>query len=183
MKCSAVFLDRDGTLNEEKHYVHRIEEFQWIPGVLEALKLLTQNQIAIYIVTNQAGIAKGIYSEKDFHTLNQWMLSELASQGIMIEQVLYCPHHPEAIIPEYKKECECRKPGSVLIQNVFGVRQFLPQHVALIGDRNSDIEAGRSLGIRTYLVETDYGAQEKNSTMADRVVPSLKEAVEDLLSS
>ncbi|OHB70247.1 MAG: hypothetical protein A2W17_07645 [Planctomycetes bacterium RBG_16_41_13] len=89
----AVFIDRDGTISADKGYVFRIEDFELLPSSLEALKLLTQHKIKIYIITNQAGIAKGYYTEKDFHSLTNYMLKHFQNDGIKVEKILYCPHH------------------------------------------------------------------------------------------
>jgi D-glycero-D-manno-heptose 1,7-bisphosphate phosphatase len=181
-RIKAVFVDRDGTINQEKEYVSRIEDFELIPGSLEALKLLTQHKIRIYIITNQAGIAKGYFTMDEFHHLTEHMINHFESEEIKIEEVLYCPHHPDGIVPEYTKDCLCRKPNNKLIQDIIEENGFKIDEVVLIGDKNSDIEAGKSLGIRTYLVETGYGAEEKYKTNATFVRKNLKDAVVHLLN-
>ena len=180
-KIKAVFVDRDGTINVDKDYVFRIEDFELLPGTLEALKLLTRNNIKIYIITNQAGIAKGYYAEEDFHTLTDFMTNQFHKAGINIEKVLYCPHHPEGIIPEYSLKCNCRKPDIGLVDTIMKQEGFQSSEVALIGDKNSDIEAGRTLGIRTYLVLTGYGLKHQESTKASFVKPNLLSAVNHIL--
>ena len=181
-KIKAVFIDRDGTINQEKEYVSRIEDFEFIPGSLEALKLLTQHQIKLYIVTNQAGIAKGYFTMEQFQHLTKHMINRFENEGIKIEKVLYCPHHPDGIVPEYSKDCLCRKPNTELIEGVIKENNFKTDEIALIGDKNSDIEAGRRLVIRTYLVETGYGGEEKNRTNATFVKKDLKDAVVHILN-
>ena len=176
-RIKAAFIDRDGTINEEKEYVNRIEDFELIPGSLEALRLLTQQGIKIYIITNQAGIAKGYFSEGQFHHLTEHMINRFENEGVKIEKVLYCPHHPDGVIPEYSKACLCRKPNNKLIQDIMDENSFKADEVVLIGDKNSDIEAGRRLGIKTYLVETGYGFEEKGTTQATFIRRDLKEAV------
>ena len=183
MKCKAVFLDRDGTINTEKNYLHKIEEFHLIPGVMDALKLLSQNKILIYIITNQSGIARGFYTEKDFHQLTSHMIQFLSQENIAIQDVLYCPHHPDATLEAYKQNCECRKPANGLLKKIMKEKKLQSADVALVGDKNSDIDAGKSLGLKTYLVETGHGKTEKLATKADFVVPSLLEAVHHLLHS
>ncbi len=182
MTIRAIFIDRDGTINVEKGYVYRTEDFEYIPGALEALRLVTERRVKSYIVTNQAGIAKGIYSEADFKTLTRSMLDEMSRQGIEIADVLYCPHHPEGTVPAYRKVCNCRKPHAGLLKAVMDKEGFVANSLALIGDKNSDVEAGRKLGIRTYLVETGYGIHHKRTTLADYVVKDLQAAVKHLLS-
>ncbi len=117
-RVKAVFLDRDGTINYERNYIHKIEDFELISGTLEALRLLTDNNIKIYIITNQAGIAKGYFTEEQFHDLTRHMLSRFEEKDCKIEKVLYCPHHQDGTIPEYTRKCQCRKPGTKLIEEV-----------------------------------------------------------------
>jgi D-glycero-D-manno-heptose 1,7-bisphosphate phosphatase len=182
-RIRALYLDRDGTINQEKEYVNRIEDFQLIPGSLEALKLLTRYGIKIYIITNQAGIAKGLFTLEQFHRLTELMIHYFESEGIRIEQVLYCPHHPDGIVPEYTKDCLCRKPNNKLIRDTMEENGFKADEVVLIGDKNSDIEAGKSLGMITYLVETGYGAEEKYKTNATFVKKNLEDAVVHMLNT
>lgn len=180
-RIKAVFIDRDGTINYEKEYVFRIEDFDVIPGALEALKMLTERGIAIYVVTNQAGIAKGYYSEEQFHVLTDYMLNYFREKGIVVEEVLYCPHHPEGLVPEYTKMCECRKPNTLLIESTIKAKKYSIDEVALIGDKNSDIDAGRKLGLTTYLVLTGYGSIHQENTKAKYIKPDLLSAVTHLL--
>lgn len=179
---NAVFIDRDGTINVEKDHLYKISDFEYIQGVLEALKCLTDNKVEIYIVTNQAGIAKGLFTELDFKQLTTFMLNSMQSYGIKIADVLYCPHHPKGTVAAYQKTCQCRKPQSGLLLEVIKQHCYNYNHLALIGDKNSDIEAARKLGIKTYLVETGYGMSEKANTKADYVVKDLSAAVHHLLS-
>lgn len=181
-RIKAVFIDRDGTINEERQYVYNIEDFQLIPGSLEALKLLTQHGIKIYIITNQAGIAKGYFTAEQFHILTQHMLRFFGDEEVEIEKVLYSPHHPDGIVPEYTQDCLCRKPNTKLLEDIIEENDFKIKEVVLIGDKKSDIEAGRRLGIKTYLVETGYGREEKSHTKATFVRSNLKDAVVHLLS-
>lgn len=181
MTIRGVFVDRDGTINVEKNHVFRIEELEFIPGALRALARLTKRKIPIYIITNQAGIAKGLYSERDFWILTEQMLAQMTEHGIQIAEVLFCPHHPDGTVPEYRRACECRKPGAELLRRVIDSSGHDAGQFALIGDKNTDIEAGRRSGVRTYLVETGYGAKEKVQTLADYIVPDLDAAVSRLL--
>lgn len=175
-KIKAVFLDRDGTVNEEKGYVYRFEDLDFIGGAVEAMRLLTENGIKIYIVTNQSGIARGFYTEQDFMELTAKLLNVLESRGTRVEEVLYCPHHPQGRALEYAVECDCRKPNTALIEGVMKRYDYEPQECALVGDKNSDIEAGRRLGIETYLVLTGYGAEHQHDTKATYVVSDLSSA-------
>lgn len=106
----AVFLDRDGTINVEKHYLHKIEDFEFLPGVIDGLKMLQDAGFLLVIITNQSGIGRGYYADDDFHMLNDWMLQTLKNNGVNIAKVYYCPHLPDAKVEAYRKDCECRKP-------------------------------------------------------------------------
>lgn len=175
------FIDRDGTINIEKNYVHRIEDFEWIPGSLEALQALTQAHILIYIITNQAGIAKGLYTEEDLKFLNQQLLEITQKAQIKIQDILYCPHHPQGSVKKYSIACDCRKPGSALIQKVLEQEKLKPEQAVLFGDKNTDIQAGQSLNITSYLVLTGYGLQEKEASTADFIAKDLQSAVSHYL--
>jgi D-glycero-D-manno-heptose 1,7-bisphosphate phosphatase len=181
MSLRCLFVDRDGTINVEKAHLYRIEDFEYIPRALDALRLVTEHNVKTYIVTNQAGIAKGLYGEDDFKALTVKMLDDMRAHGIEIAEVLYCPHHPQATVAAYRMACACRKPNAGLLQQVVDKEGYCPDSMALVGDKNSDIEAGRQLGIATYLVETGYGTAEKQSTRADYVVSDLMAAVEQIL--
>lgn len=175
------FIDRDGTINTEKNYVHRIEDFEWIPGSLEALQALHQADILIYIITNQAGIAKGLYTEADLKLLNQHFLEITRKAKVKIQDILYCPHHPQGIVQQYSISCDCRKPGNALIQKVLEQEKLAPHQAVLFGDKNTDIQAGQSLNIISYLVLTGYGLQEKEASKADFIVKDLQTAVSHYL--
>jgi D-glycero-D-manno-heptose 1,7-bisphosphate phosphatase len=182
-RVKAVFLDRDGTINYEKNYLHRIEDFELIPGTLEALRLLTDCNIKIYIITNQAGIARGYFTEEQFHDLTRHMLSCFDKIECKIEKVLYCPHHPGGTIPEYTRKCLCRKPGTKLIEEVMKKEKLNSNEIALIGDKDSDIEAGVKLGLTTYLVLTGYGREHQKDTNADYIKPDMLSAIKHLLEN
>lgn len=182
-KIKAVFIDRDGTINVEKNYVYKIEDFELIPGSLEALRLLTRNGIKIYIITNQAGIAKGYYTEEQFYDFTEYMLTNFDKEEIKIEKVLFCPHHPAGVVPKYTATCSCRKPNTKLIEDVIKQENFRLRELALIGDKNSDIDAGYKLGIETYLVLTGYGNEHKAHTKATYVRQNLLSAVRHILQN
>jgi D-glycero-D-manno-heptose 1,7-bisphosphate phosphatase len=179
----AVFIDRDGTINVEKGYVYKIDDFELIPNSLEALKFLTQHGTRIYIITNQAGISRGYYTEEDFHILTDYMLKYFQSNGIKVEKILDCPHHPEGIIPKYSINCNCRKPDIGMIDNIMKEEGLNASEVALIGDKNSDIEAGYRLGLTTYLVLTGYGREHQADTKAVYIEKDLLSAVKHIIST
>lgn len=106
----AVFLDRDGTINKEKQYLYKIEDFELLPGVVGALNLLIENNYLLIIITNQSGIARGYYAEKEYKELNEWMVEMFERKGIHVTDSYYCPHLVDADVPEYRLDCDCRKP-------------------------------------------------------------------------
>ncbi len=177
----AIILDRDGTIIVDKKYVYKIEDFELIPKALDALRLLTLYNIKIYIITNQAGIAKGLYTEEQYHVFNFFMLDYFKGERINIEKVLYCPHHPNGIVPRYSIKCNCRKPNTGLIEEIFRFGEYKIEEAVLIGDKNSDIDAGKKLGIKTYLVLTGYGKEYKKDTKADFVIDDLFSAITHVL--
>jgi len=147
----AVFFDRDGTLNRDTGYVHRPDDFEWLPGAREAIKLANDLGYLAIVVTNQAGVARGYYLEEDVHSLHAWMNRELRPLGAHIDAFYYCPHHPSEGNAPYREECACRKPGTGLIDEA--AREWnvaLTQSIG-VGDKESDIVAYRSAGVgRTY---------------------------------
>ena len=113
MLKKTVFLDRDGTINEEVSYLHRAEDFRFLPGVVEGMKLLYEQGFQLVVITNQAGIGRGYYTEKDAELLHRYMREELKTQGIFLQGIYYCPHHLEGL-PPYNIDCSCRKPKAGL---------------------------------------------------------------------
>ena len=151
-----IFLDRDGTLNEEVNYLHRKEDLVLLPGVAEALKAFKDQ--GYRLVTNQAGVARGYYTQADGKELHRYMNELLAGQGVKIDAFYYCPHHPEHGIGKYKVRCHCRKPETGMFE--MAEQDFAVDKASswMIGDKLIDMEAGRNYGVRTVLVGTGYGA-------------------------
>ena len=136
----AVLLDRDGTINIDKDYLYQLEEFEFIPGAKEALRIFQDMGYLIIIVTNQSGIAKGYYNEQMLEELHHWMREELLKQEIRITDILYCPHHPNAIIEKYKAECVCRKPRLGMYKKAIKQWNLDIKECYVIGDRLRDLE-------------------------------------------
>ena len=113
MLQKTVFLDRDGTINEEVSYLYKVEDFRFLPGVVEGMKHLYDSGFSLVVLTNQAGIGRGYYTEKDAENVHRFMREALAKEGVTLSGIYYCPHHPEAI-PPYKMDCPCRKPKAGL---------------------------------------------------------------------
>lgn len=142
LKRRAVFFDRDGTINIEKNYVFRAEDFEFRPGIFELMRSYAKQDYLLFVVTNQSGIARGFYSESQFQELTRWMIRELATKGIPVEKVYHCPHHPEITGP-----CECRKPNPGLIVQAIEEYNIDPQASIMIGDSERDILAGKNAGL------------------------------------
>ena len=162
----AVFLDRDGTINVEKHYLYRIEEFEFLPGVIEGLKLLQNSGYLLVIISNQSGIARGYYTEKDLLLLNKWMIDLLNNQGIDISAFYYCPHHPKAKIVKYRKECTCRKPALGLYEKAIKDLDIDVKSSWAIGDKIRDCSICEVMGCRGILIENNESNEVINQVKA-----------------
>lgn len=154
MENKAVFLDRDGTINIDKNYLYKTEEFEFVEGAVEGLKILYDLGYKLIVVTNQAGIGRGYYTEEDLKKLNNYMEEKLLQEGIKIEKCYYCPHHAEHGIGKYKIDCECRKPKPGMLLE--GIKEFNinPEKSYMIGDKLSDAEAGINAGVKPIIVKT-----------------------------
>jgi D-glycero-D-manno-heptose 1,7-bisphosphate phosphatase len=148
MSSRALFLDRDGVVNEEVGYLHRAEEVRFVHGIFSLCRTAAGLGYRLIVVTNQAGIARGYYSELNFEALMEFMRGELRAEGVQLDAVYYCPFHPEHGVGKYKREHEDRKPGTGMLRRgawEFGVE--LSESV-LVGDRCSDVGAANAAGLR-----------------------------------
>lgn len=153
MGTPAVFLDRDGVINEDLGYVHTRETFRFIPGVFKACRLFREMGFRIIVVTNQSGIARGLFSVEDFDRLTRWMMEELRRHDAAIDDVYVCPHHPQHGIGEYRCACDCRKPQpGLLLRAALDWDLWMPGSV-LVGDKWSDMRAGAAAQVgRCFLL-------------------------------
>jgi len=179
----AVFLDRDGTINVEVNYLHRTEDFAWIPGAPEAIARLNREGYLVVVVTNQAAVARGYCGEDDVRNLHRFIQEELRRWQGRIDAFYYCPYHPEGTVPHYRRTHPWRKPGTGMLEQAIADWGIDPDGSFLVGDRESDIEAGRRMGLKTLLVETGYGALERDRCGPDFVVADLPGAVQRILDS
>lgn len=179
----AAFLDRDGVINRDRAYVHRWEDFEFIPGAIEGMRRLQQNDYALVVVTNQSGIARGYYTGEQYQQLNQAMCAELLRQGVKIDGVYHCPHHPEGIVSKYTVDCDCRKPApGLIVQAARELGLSLPDSL-MIGDKSSDIEAARAAGVgRAYQVISENPESRSDQAVADSRYTDLLSCVTQLLS-
>jgi D-glycero-D-manno-heptose 1,7-bisphosphate phosphatase len=165
----AVFLDRDGTINEEKEYLYRVEEFEFVPGAPEAIRLLNEAGFLVVVVTNQSGVARGYYTEDDVETLHRHIASELKRCHARVDAWLYCPHHPDGK-GSYALPCRCRKPLPGMLREAAQRFDIDLEASVMIGDKRADIEAALAAGCRPVLVRSGYGAAEESSLPPDIAV-------------
>ena len=158
-KTPAVFLDRDGTINVEKDYLYRVEDFEFIPGAPEAIKRLKDAGFLVIVVTNQSGVARGYYSLDDVARLHEHIREELAKHDTSVDAFYVCPHHPDAAVKELKKECNCRKGAPGMLLRAAAEHCIDLSRSYMVGDKLADIEAGEGAGCSTILVKTGYGKQ------------------------
>ncbi len=148
MSHRALFLDRDGVINEEVGYLHRAEDVRWVDGIIPLCQTARQLGYKLVVVTNQSGIARGLYTTEDYESLTQWMRTELARDSVHLDAVYHCPYHPVHGIGEWKREHEDRKPGpGMLLRAARDLSLDLSQSI-LVGDRCSDIAAANAAGLR-----------------------------------
>jgi len=177
----AIFLDRDGVINVDNGYVSVVDDFEFIDGVIESLQLLKEKGYLIVVITNQSGIARGYFTEEQFHTLTEWMDWSLADRGVDLDGIYYCPHHAEHGLGKYKVDCECRKPKAGMINEAVEELNIDIKQSILVGDKLSDIQAGISAGITTnYLVRTGKTITEQGEQSASAVYDDLASVVKSL---
>src|SRR3954467_5114411 len=150
---AAVFFDRDGVLNEDDGYACDPDKIRWVEGAREAVKAVNDAGYLAFVVTNQSGVARGLYKESDIRILHSRMAEELAKVGAHIDAFEYCPHHPEASVELYRTSCTCRKPEPGMITKIMNRFPVDSARSFLVGDKFTDIEAANGAGIRGYLFE------------------------------
>jgi D-glycero-D-manno-heptose 1,7-bisphosphate phosphatase len=163
----AAFLDRDGVLNIDHGYAHRIDQLDWVDGAREAVRLLNDAGYTVIVVTNQSGIARGLYGEADVHAFHAHMQETLQAQGAHIDAFYHCPHHPDGHVAGFAVECECRKPGTGMLER--GAREW-PLDLTrsfLIGDRDGDMEAAAAFNIRG--IRFDHKTQSLLDIVRDQI--------------
>jgi D-glycero-D-manno-heptose 1,7-bisphosphate phosphatase len=187
MKQRAIFIDRDGALNEEVGYITELSQFRLYGFSARAVKLINDAGRLAIVTTNQAGIARGLFSENFLAQLHGRMEAVLRRQGARLDAIYYCPHHPEFGDAPYRRDCDCRKPKPGLLERA--ARDFgldLPE-CFMIGDRYRDIETGHVVGARSVMTLTGHGRAEYQARRAswprppERVAENLLEAVEWIL--
>jgi len=179
MKKFAVFCDRDGVINKDVNYLHKFEDLEILPKVPEAIKILNQRKIPIIVITNQPAVAKGLIDEKGVKEIHQKIQQFLAPQGAKIDDFLFCPHHPNADILKYRKNCDCRKPKIGLVIDAAKKYSLDLKKSFFIGDTFRDIEAGKKAGCTTIFVESKNC--DLSNSIPDYTVKDLFNAVKIIL--
>lgn len=170
----AIFLDRDGTINEDVRHTYKIEDLKFIEGANEGLKLMQNAGYKLIIITNQAGIAKGKYQEEDYIFFREKMHKKLRENGTSIDAEYFCPHHPQGAIKKYSIDCNCRKPKIGMLEQAAKDFNLNLNQCWMIGDALSDVKAGKNAGCKTIQVLT--GKEIICSPEADFIVKNLLEA-------
>ena len=184
----AVFIDRDGTLTEEVGYVNHPSRLRLLPRSAEAIRRLNGAGVAAVVVTNQAGIARGYFSDEVLRATNDALVAQLEDAGAHLEGIYVCPHHPTEGVPPYRAACDCRKPAPGLLQRAAAELDLDLAASTMVGDKASDLVPARSVGAAAVLVLTGYGLGEweyrrKDLGVApDHVAGDLLDAVEWVLA-
>ena len=170
----AVFLDRDGVINKEINYLHKAEDFELTHKCLAGLRNIQNRGFQIIIVTNQSGLAKGLFSENEYNDFTKFYIEFLSSEGIYILDVFYCPHHSYGIVPKYSKKCNCRKPLPGLFLKAHKKYNIDLKSSIIVGDRLSDILAGKAAGVgNKVLVESGHELTSECRSNADYIFENL----------
>ena len=181
MQKRAVFLDRDGTINVEKNYLHKIEDWEWTPRAIEAIKLINEAGYLAIVVSNQAGIARGYYTEKDVELLHRQVDAMLAVHGAHIDAYYYCPHHTD--VGEIR-DCVCRKPKPGMLTQAQQDWNIDLESSFMIGDKLIDAEAAMRVGVAPIVVMTGYGKAESQAASEQiKLSENLLEAVSAILNN
>lgn len=176
MSKPAVFIDRDGVINVDHGYVSKVDDFEYIDGVFEATKALKDLGYQLVLVTNQSGIARGYYSEKEFLTLTEWMDWNFVDKGIEFDGLYYCPHHPDGSIEKYAQVCDCRKPAPGMFISAQQELDIDMARSVMIGDKTDDMKAAIAAGVNTkILVRSGKEVTDEAQSLADVVLDSIKD--------
>jgi len=177
-----VFLDRDGTINRDPGYVSSPDDLDFFPGAVEAVRILNELGRPVAVITNQAGVAHGLHSEVDVHAFNEEMNRQLILEGAHIDRFYHCPHHPEGVVERYRRNCECRKPGSALYRRASADLGIDIGRSWVIGDKETDLAPALDMGATGVLICDRAAKDEPSGDVHFLRAPSLLEAVHLLLA-
>jgi D,D-heptose 1,7-bisphosphate phosphatase len=156
-KHRAIFLDRDGTINEEVGYLDDLDKLKIIPEAFEAVRLINAAKMKAVIITNQAGVARGLFTEDFVKAVNKYLHAEFLKENALIDAFYYCPHHPTEGNAPYRRGCDCRKPAPGMLFQAAREMNIDLTRSYIIGDRYNDMEAGKKVGVKGILVKTGFG--------------------------
>ena len=165
----AVFLDRDGTVNEEIDFLASPRDLHLIPRSADAIRMANDLGLRVFILTNQSGVARGLLTENDLAEIHRVLIEKLAEQRATVDRIYYCPHHPTEGPVEYRGECDCRKPGTGMIRRAVDEFRVDPAKSYVIGDRTVDVEMAKNAGAHAILVLTGYGSAERELCERDGI--------------
>ncbi len=177
VKMKAIFLDRDGTLNEDFGYIQSFSDFTLIPGTLEALKILLELGYSLFVVTNQSGVARGFFSLEEARELNRQILEYFKNEGAPILDSRICPHHLEGKIAEFTLDCPCRKPKDGMLRSLANSHPIEFEKSFMLGDKISDAQTGIQLGVQGILVNSgnkNYNAEKTNYPVFENLLEFAK---------
>jgi D-glycero-D-manno-heptose 1,7-bisphosphate phosphatase len=182
-----VFIDRDGTMSEERGFIDRLELLEIFPWTSDAIRLLNRAGFAVVVVTNQSAIGRGIIDEPFLHRVHAVIDEHLGRSGARVDRYEFCPHHPEAKLAEYRIVCRCRKPGPGMIEQATSALGLDLSRSFMVGDRLIDVACGHAAGVRSVLVRSGHSAYgvEVDASLAqpDAILNNLMEAVGWILRS
>lgn len=169
----AVFLDRDGVLSVEKSYVCTLDDLEIFPYVRECVRKIKEKGYYAIVITNQSGVAKGLFSEEVLQEMNSYLIEETG-----VDAVYYCPHYPNGKLEKYRKECNCRKPKTGMVEKACQEFQIDVKKSYMVGDRASDILLGQNAGLTTVLVESGYGTKRlEQEATPDYIIEDLRDVL------
>ncbi|NIR52848.1 HAD family hydrolase [candidate division KSB1 bacterium] len=169
----ALLLDRDGVINKEIHYLHKKEDVEFIDGIFETCQFFMEKGYLIIVITNQAGIGRGLYSEQEFAELSHWMIREFSKRQVVISKIYHCPDHPTEGKGCYRRDSFDRKPNPGMIFKARDEFDLSLEDSILVGDKETDIEAGINAGVGTNILVCSGHALPED-TQADMVLDSIK---------
>jgi D,D-heptose 1,7-bisphosphate phosphatase len=180
-KSRAVFMDRDGTINEEVGYLSRLDQLKIYPRAIEAIRLVNSSGMKAVVISNQSGIARGYFTEEFVRSVHDRINELLRAEGVRIDGFYFCPHHPVHGSGIYKRDCDCRKPKPGLLLQAAAEMNIDLARSYMIGDMLKDIEAGKKAGARGILVKTGYGSNIVRTDMPAYIAEDILDAVKWLL--